>query len=465
MKQKHIHFIGIKGVAMTGLAIIAKEKGFKVTGSDVSEEFVTDTVLKRNGIIPIVGFSKENLKDKPDLVIVTGAHGGINNPEAQAAVSMGIRTIMQGAAMGEFMDERTGIAVCGCHGKTTTTAMIATILELSGHNPSFAVGSADVPVLGNPAKFGKGKYFIGEADEYITCPDVDMTPKFMWLNPKIIVMTNIDFDHPDAYKSIEDVKTAYLKFAQKLSQKDLLVACADNQNLYSILPKINARIKTYGLSPKAQTRPTNISFDGCATYFSLNDNGFDLGRFMLQVPGVHNVLNATASIIASLETGVSLEKIKKSLSFFTGTKRRFEKIGEKNNIKIYDDYAHHPTEIEATLKAARNWFPKNKIIIIFQPHTYSRTKALKDQFSKCFTVADEVILTDIYSSKREIPDLEINSKILASLISKNHKNVKYIGDKNNVVEYLSKNLTSGNIVFTMGAGDIYKIGEKILENI
>lgn len=465
MKKKHIHFIGIKGVAMTGLAIIAKEKGFKVTGSDVAEEFLTDAVLKRNGIIPFLGFSKENLKEIPDQVIVTGAHGGINNPEAQVAVSLGVRTIMQGAALGEFMDEKTGIAVCGCHGKTTTTAMISTILELSGFKPSFAIGSADVPVLGNPAKFGKGKYFIGEADEYITSPGVDMTPKFMWLNPEILVITNIDYDHPDAYKSITEVKEAYLKFTKKLAPKDLLVACADNQNLYSILPKINARIKTYGQSPKAEGKPTNISFEEGITYFSIYDNGLNLGRFMLQVPGVHNVLNATASIITCLEAGVGIEKIRKSISQFTGTKRRFERVGVKNNIKIYDDYAHHPTEIEATLKAARCWFPKNKIIVIFQPHTYSRTKALKDQFSKCFSVADEVILTDIYSSKREAPDPQINSKILSSLISKNHKNVKYIGDKDNVVEYLSKNLLPGNIAFTIGAGDIYKIGDKILENI
>lgn len=465
MKKNHIHFIGVKGVAMTGLAIIAKEKGYKITGSDVSEEFVTDAVLKRNGITPIVGFSKENLEEKPDLVIVTGAHGGINNPEAQFAVSLGIRTIMQGQATGEFMNEKEGIAVCGCHGKTTTTALISTVLELSGFNPSFAIGSADVPVLGNPSKNGKGKYFIGEADEYITCPGVDTTPKFMWLNPKMVIITNIDFDHPDAYSSIDDVKNAYLKFVQKLKKNDLLVACADNQNLNSLLPQIKSRIKTYGLSPKAVVKPANISFQEGATYFSVIDNGLDLGRFILQIPGVHNVLNATASIAASLEIGVGIEKIKKSLSLFTGTKRRFEKIGVKNGVKIYDDYAHHPTEIESTLKAARIWFPKNKIYVVFQPHTYSRTKILKDQFSKCFSNADEVILTDIYSSKREAPDPEINSKILANLIAKNHKNVKYIGEKDNVVEYLGKKLSPGDIVFTMGAGDIYKIGGKIVESV
>ena len=463
--KKHIHFVGIKGVAMTGLAILAKEKGFRVTGSDVFEEFLTDSVLIRNGITPIIGFSKDNLNDKPDLVITTGAHGGINNPESKAAVDMGIRTIMQGTALGEFMNEKDGIAVCGCHGKTTTTAIISTILEFSGYKPSFVVGCADIPSLDNPGRAGSGKYFIAEADEYITCPGVDFTPKFMWLNPKIIVMTNIDFDHPDAYKSIEEVKLAYLQFAQKLNKDDILVACIDDQNIAGILTKIKSKVLTYGQSPKADYRPIEISFEEEVTYFSILNKEFNLGRFTLHIPGIHNVLNATAAIVASLEAGVSLEKIQKSLIKFTGTKRRFEKLGEKNGIKVYDDYAHHPAEIEATLKGAKTWLPKSKITVVFQPHTYSRTKSLKDKFSKCFSSAEEVIITDIYSSKREDPDPEISSKILANLISKNHKNIKYIGNPQEVAEYLGKKLISGDVVITMGAGDIYKIGSKILDNI
>lgn len=463
MKKQHIHFIGIKGVAMTALAIVAKEKGFKISGSDVIEEFITDNVLKRNKITPLVGFSEDNLNEKPDLVIVTGAHGGIDNPEARAAKSMGIRTIMQGTALGEFMDEKDGISVCGCHGKTTTSAMISTILDLSGFRPSFAVGCGDIPVLKNPGRYGHGRYFVAEADEYVTCPGVDMTPRFMWQNPKLLVITNIDYDHPDAYKSINEVKQAYLKFAQKA--KELVIACIDNQSIREILPQISAKIKTYGLSPASKIKPTNISFEEGATYFSVNDNGLDIGRFSLQIPGIHNVLNATASIIASLEAGVNIEKIRSSLGKFTGTKRRFEKIGEKNGVKIYDDYAHHPTEIEATIKAARTWFPKNNLTIIFQPHTYSRTKALFYEFNKCFQPADKVIITDIYSSRRETPDSEVSSKKLVQEISKHHKDIKHIGNPEDVIEYISKKAEYGNIIFTMGAGDIYKIGEKILNNL
>lgn len=465
MKKNHIHFIGIKGVAMTALAIVAKEKGFNVTGSDIAEQFVTDAVLNRNGIIPFVNFSADNLKEKPDLVIVTGAHGGINNPESVSAKEMGIRTIMHGQALGQFMDEKIGISVCGCHGKTTTSALISAILDLSGFKPSFAVGCGDIPVLHNPGRSGLGKYFVAEADEYVTCPGVDKTPRFMWQNPKIIVMTNIDFDHPDVYDSIEEVKKAYLGFTQKLKKDGLLIACIDDKNISQMINNIEAKVITYGLSPKADYRPIDISFEEEVVYFSLINNGFNLGRFTLHIPGIHNVLNATAGIIACLEAGVDIEKIRLALSKFTGTKRRFEKVKEKDGIKIYDDYAHHPTEISATLKAARSWFPKNRITVVFQPHTYSRTKALKNEFSKCFSLADEVLICDIYSSSREKLDPEINSKILVEIISKNHKNIKYIGNPNDVIEYLDKKLISGDIVFTMGAGDIYKIADKILKNI
>lgn len=463
--RKIIHFIGIKGVAMTGLAIIAKQKGYKVTGSDVDEEFVTDVVLKRNGIAPILNFSSNNLKNKPSLVVVTGAHGGINNPEAKASINMGIRTIMQGQALGEFMNEKIGVAICGCHGKTTTTAIVSTILEFSGLDPSFVVGTADVPALKNPAKNGQGKFFIGEADEYITCPGVDTTPKFMWLNPQTIVMTSIDYDHPDAYKSIDEVKAAYLNFARKLPENGVLIACADDENIKSIIKNVGNRIITYGISALADLRPVNITFEEEVTYFSVFKNGFDLGRFTLHVPGIHNVLNATAAIACAIDLGVDLEKIRTSLSKFNGTKRRFEKVGEKNGIRIIDDYAHHPTEIEATIKGAKKWFNGSRITIIFQPHTYSRTKALLDQFSKCFTAADEVIITDIYSSKREQPDPGINSKILSQAISKNQRNVKYIAKTTDVIKYLGDKLVRGDTVITMGAGDIYKIAGTLLNNI
>src|SRR3989344_3951227 len=393
-KIKSIHFVGLKGVGMTPLAIIAKEAGMKVTGSDIKEEFITDISLKNAGIAPFIGFSKENVKDA-DLVIATGAHGGLKNIEVLEAKKRGIPVWTQGQAVGEYMRgnlfkrEFIGISVAGSHGKTTTTAMIATILAENNLDASFLIGTGSVPSLGAPGHFGKGKYFVAEADEYATEPESDLTPKFLWQNPKIEVFTNIEFDHPDIYKSVDEIREDFLRFANKIPKDGIL--------------------------------------------------------------------------IAGVEVGLSLQNIKKAIGKYNGSKRRFEFIGRlKTGAKVFDDYAHHPTEIKKTLAAIRKNNSKSKIVCIFQPHTYSRTKALFSDFVTSFYDADTVILMTIYPSLREEKDPTVSSELLVQKISQTHKDALFLPDESSVVKYIDQKKYSENtIIITMGAGDVYKISEKL----
>lgn len=447
---------------MTPLAILAKEAKIRVTGSDLEERFVTDEVLKRFGISWRVGFSPENIEGHPDLVVVTGAHDGLNNPEAQVAQKMGLKTVMQGEAVGIFMDGRvlgredlTGISVAGSHGKTTTTAMIAEVLAKNGLDPSFVVGCGDIPTLGSPGHFGKGKYFVAEADEYATCPQIDKTPKFLWQNPKMAVVTNIEYDHPDVFANIEEVREAFFKFMSKVPVNGLVVVGGDNRYVQSLLPQIGSSTVAFGEGPKNDWRLKKFSSENGKIKFWVEHQGVNFGSFELSVPGKFNALNALASIVVGVELGISYEKIRQALTKFSGTKRRFEFIGQANSVKLYDDYAHHPTEISATLAAAKNFFPGQKITCIFQPHTYSRTKALLSDFARCFTDASEVLILDIYSSAREKSDFGVDAKILTEEIAKHHSQVKYLGKMEKVIDYFKKTAVSGGVIFTMGAGDIF----------
>lgn len=457
---------------MTPLAILAKEAKIRVTGSDLGERFATDEVLKLFGISWRVGFSPENIEGRPDLVVVTGAHDGLNNPEAQTAQKMGLKTVMQGEAVGLFMDGQflgrekfEGISVAGSHGKTTTTAMIAEVLAKNGLDPSFVVGCGDIPTLGAPGHFGKGKYFVAEADEYATCPGIDKTPKFLWQNPKMAVVTNIEYDHPDIFKDIDEVKEAFLKFMKKIPDNGFIVAGYDSVNARELTEKARRPFITFGLSTKSDWWIKKLTSVERKTRFLVWRKSVEVGEFYLSLPGKFNVLNALSAIIVGMELGIAPAKIQKTLAAFRGTKRRFEFIGQANGTKLYDDYAHHPTEISATLAAAKNFFPNQKIICIFQPHTYSRTKALLSDFGRCFTDASEVLILDIYSSAREKSDFGVNAKILTEEIAKHHSQVKYLGKMEKVIDYLEKTAVDGGVIFTMGAGDIFLWHKEILKSL
>ena len=467
-KIKSIHFVGIKGVGMTPLAIIAKEAGIKVTGSDIEEKFITDDFLKNAKIVLFVGFSKDHIRN-PDLIIATGAHKGLNNIEVLEAKKRGIPVWTQGRAVGEFMKgdlfkrEFFGISVAGSHGKTTTTAMIATIFKENNLDPSFLIGTGSVPSLGAPGHFGKGKYFVAEADEYATEPESDLTPKFLWQNPKIEIFTNIEFDHPDIYKSVDEIREDFLRFANKIPKDGILIAGGDDKQIKELLKDYSGAKVTFGFSPVNDYVLEKVRYEDGKMFFWISAKGTSLGEFPLNAIGGFNISNALASIIAGVEVGLSLQNIKKAIGKYNGSKRRFEFIGRlKTGAKVFDDYAHHPTEIKKTLSAIRKNYSKSKIVCIFQPHTYSRTKALFSDFVTSFYDADTVILMAIYPSLREEKDSTVSSELLAQKISQTHRDVLFLPDESSVVEYIDKKKYGDNtIIITMGAGDVYKISEKL----
>ncbi|OGH46183.1 MAG: UDP-N-acetylmuramate--L-alanine ligase [Candidatus Levybacteria bacterium RIFCSPLOWO2_01_FULL_39_24] len=447
-KIKSIHFVGIKGVGMTPLAIIAKEAGVVVSGSDIADEFITDKVLKKAGIIPMVGFADKNVGDV-DLIIATGAHGGFNNPEVLAAKKKKIKVITQGEAVGVFMDgtifnrKFSGISVTGTHGKTTTTAMIATLLKANNFDPSFLIGTATAISLGVPGHYGLGDYFVAEADEYMTEPTFDATIKHMWQHPKIAVITNIEFDHPDAYSSLRDTREKFLAFAKQLPKDGVLIVCGDDPQIKQLLGEFRGKKITYGSARQNDYIVDNVLKD-----------------VELSVFGDHNRLNATAAFAVGIEIGLSKEQIKKGLERYKGSKRRSEFVGTlSSGARVFDDYAHHPTEVQKTLRAFREKFPNSKIVCIFQPHTYSRTKSLFEQFANSFKDVDTVILTNIYSSLREKPDLTVSMEDLANKIG---KKALFLPEASDVVKYINDQGYGNDIVLiTMGAGDVYKINSEL----
>lgn len=460
-----IHFVGIKGIAMAALAVWAKEAGFRVSGSDIAEEFPSDDVLKRAKITVLPGFDTLHIKKmKPDLVIFTGAHEGRENVEVKEAILQSIQVLPHGKALGEVMAGKRQISVAGSHGKTTTTAMIATILSVAGQHPSYAVGCGEIFGLGLPGHNGDGIWFVAEADEYVTDPHHDQTPRFLWQKPEVLVVTNIDFDHPDVYQSLEDVQRAFLLFQKQQVGLRTTVVNADDP-ASKVLREASAEVVTYGYSPRADYRITHVGFGQERTFFRLSEGGSTAGEFTLRVAGKHNAANAAGAAAACRTVGISWEDIREGLLAFGGTKRRFEKVGTCGGTTVYDDYAHHPKEIQATIAAAREWYPKDRIIVVFQPHTYSRTKALFADFARAFDKSDVVVICDIYASAREHETLGVSSVQLVSEIQRLHPHALYAGDYTAVAEYLKKNAKPGDVIICMGAGNIYGWGKKIVTQL
>lgn len=463
-KIKRIHFVGVKGVAMAALAVWAKEAGYIVTGSDVTDEFPTDEVLAKAKITIFPDFDPRNLggRIKPNLVIYTGAHNGKKNAEVVEAEALGIPVLPHGKALGLIMADKKQISVAGSHGKTTTTAMIATVLHHAHLDPSWAIGCGEVRGLGFPGHFGKGDVFVAEADEYITDPGHDTTPRFLWQHPDILLVTNIDYDHPDAYASLADVQDAFVKLQAQQKGMRLTIVNADDPESKVLFTGSNDHVVSYGFGSSADYQVTHVGFGQERTFFTLSQRGTQVGEFILRVPGKHNALNAAAAAVACKNLGLSWEQIARGLKEFGGTKRRFEQIGVIGDIRIIDDYAHHPHEIAATLAAAKEWYPGRRIIAVFQPHTYSRTKALITEFSKAFTNAHEVILTDIYASAREHETLGISGKTLVAETAKHHPNVYFAPDYPRVKKLLTEHANSGDVIIFMGAGSIYTWGKSFV---
>ncbi len=424
-KIKRIYFVGIKGVAMASLAIWAQESGKVVAGSDVGEEFPTDEELKKSGIDVHEGFDEVHLLAfKPDLVIYTGAHGGRDNPQVVEAMKREISSLPHGKALGLAMEGKRQISVSGSHGKTTTSAMIATILTEATLDPSYAIGCGSIRGLGAAGHTGKGDWFVAEADEYVTDPGHDLTPRFLWQKPEVLVVTNIDYDHPDAYPDLAAVQKAFIKLQQQ--QQSLRITIINADDPASSVLSGGEYVVSFGRS---------TSLPGLA----------------LQVPGEHNVLNAAAAATACKAVGIGWETIKRGLERFGGTKRRLEKLGEVGGAIIYDDYAHHPKEIEATIAAVRGQYPGRRVIVVFQPHTYSRTKVLLQGFCTALSKADVAIVTDIYASARE---QETEQGLAEQLVQPD----RFTPTEKEVAQALQRIITPGDVVVFMGAGNIYLWG-------
>lgn len=468
---KNIHFVGIKGVGMAPLAVVAKEAGMLVTGSDVATKYITDEILKKAEITVTESFNPENVVGA-DLVITTGAHSGYDNPEVVAAKEKNIPVMTQGEAVGFFMSgdlferqDLVGISIAGCHGKTTTTAMIATLLKSAEKDPSFVIGTGFIPSLQSSGHYGKGNYFVAEADEYATEPKHDKTPKFLWQHPHIAVVTNIEYDHPDMYPTFESLVAAYKTFIlQVLDTNGTVVVCGDDPEIRKIIENTKGGVITYGFNSDNNYVLSSVESVVGGMEFRLSYQGEPLGTYTIPVLGEHNALNASAAFVVGRQVGLSAQEIQEGMTKFSGTKRRLEFIGEMaSGAHVFDDYAHHPTEIKKTLQALRQRYPQSNIICVFQPHTFSRTKLLLDDFSDSFNDVNTIILTDIFPSAREAFDASVSSKDLAEKIKEKAK-VLYLPKLPDVVQYIEeKHFDSGTIIVTMGAGDVYTIAYEIVQ--
>ncbi len=461
-KTKNIYFIGIAGVGMSALAVFAKQLGHNVSGSDNAEEYLTDKVLKKAKIQRIFGFDEKNISKKFDLII-QGAAYNEKNPEIKIAKKLHLNTKYYSEAIQDLTSNFRTIAVSGVHGKTTTSAMIAFLFEKAKLSPNYIIGSSQIPGLPSNANVGGGDWFIVEADEYKKS-QTDNTPKFMDLKPEILLINAIEWDHPDMYDSVDQVYSMFYKLACKMKRGGVIIANIDSQKVLKLYHSLaDRKFITYGFNRNADWQIVKWKEDKLKTEFYLKNAEQEIGPFFISVSGKHNVYNAVACILAGHEVGIKFDTCAKYLSDFKGVERRFQYKGKKNNVIVIDDYAHHPTAINLTLETIRSKYSGKKIICIFQPHTFSRTKALLNDFAKSFKNADEVIITDIFASAREKSG-GIHSRHLVFEIKKYHKNVLYIPKFQEIEEYLKENVAKDYIVLTMGAGDVYKIGDNFLAN-
>lgn len=461
---KNIYFVGIKGVAMTSLALCADDIGMKVDGSDTNEIFVTDEVLYERKINYNVGFNKKNINKNIDLVVTTGAHGGLGNPEVLEAKKSLIDVITQGEALAYFAQDKKTIGVCGVGGKTTSSSMLCHIFSEAKKSPSYAIGVGKIYPLGYAGKYSEsGNYFICEADEYVSSPGIDQTPKFLYLNPNFLIVTNIVHDHPDIYKNVGEVKKSFRDLFNKVPKDGIIVAYGDDKNISDTLKGLEKKVFTYGYNKNCDFVIENVVLSDNKQIGLVKTKDNERFRLTLTIPGRYNILNALASYIVSVNCGIPKSVILGSLESFKGTRRRFEKIGvTKNNVLVYDDYAHHPKEIRSLLSSAREWFGKKRIIAVFQPHTYSRTKILFEDFSRSFNDADCVCVMDIYASARENIDKSVSSKKLAQSIGKFKKPVFYTGGHDETIKWIEKNTKKEDILLTIGAGDIFHLHKKLV---
>lgn len=450
-KLNKIHFVGIGGIGMCGIAKILHTLGYSVWGSDIKESKNTQS-LREDGIEIFIGHSPNNIKDA-ELLVYSSVISP-SNPEIIEAKRRGIPVISRGEMLAELTRTKTSIVVSGSHGKTTVTAMISHLASSSNLDPTVIIGGR-LSTIGGTAKVGSSEILICEADE--------SDRSFLLLYPSLAIITNIDYEHADTYKTVDEMKEAYLSFANKVPFYGKIIACSDDPNIREILPYFKRKVLTYGLLEGAYLKGERLSFSKDGEIFNVQLNGNDLGNFEIRQKGEHNVLNALASILASIEMDIPYDLIKSSLKSFPGVERRFQHIGTFNGIDFYDDYAHHPSELKALLECARIEGKGRRIILLFQPHRYTRLKAFQDQFARVLMEADLLFITEVYSAG-ETPIAGISGESL-------FKRIKELGFENVVYEKeiealpfrVKDFLKTNDLVITAGAGNITNIGHKMIK--
>ena len=451
-KIRKIHFIGIGGIGMSGIAEVLLNLGYQISGSDLRASDITQRLGGMGAEISL-GHAAGNLRDVD--VVVTSSAVKADNAEVAEALRCLIPVIPRAEMLAELMRMKFGIAVAGTHGKTTTTSMVATVLCHGDLDPTAVIGGR-LDAFGSNAKLGQGKFLVAEADE--------SDGSFLKLSPTIAIVTNIDADHLDYYRDLDEIKETFVEFINKIPFYGRAILCLDDKNIQSIIPQVRKRFTTYGFSAQADFQASEVEHQALQTSFAVDYCGQRLGRISFQMPGDHNVLNALAATAAAMEVGLSFATIAAGFKNFGGVQRRFQIKDEVDGIMIVDDYGHHPAEIKATLNAARKGWER-RIITVFQPHRYSRTAALFDDFTTAFYETDQLIVLDIYAAGEE-PIADIDSERLAAQISGHgHKGVRYLSDRDQVIEHLLASCQAGDIVITMGAGNVWQIGEEFAKRL
>lgn len=452
-KTYHIFFVGIGGIGMSGIAELLLKLNYRVSGSDLKSTPITKRLKSLGGTI-YKGHKEENIEGADVLVVSSAIKEG--NPEVRAARKAAIPVIPRAEMLAELMRLKYSVAVSGAHGKTTTTSMVAAVLEKGDLDPTVVIGGV-LKSVGTNALHGLGAFLVAEADE--------SDGSFLKFSPSIAVVTNIDLEHLDFYKDMEDIKSVFLQFIGRIPFYGLAVLCLDSEPVQQLIPEINSRYTTYGISTQADFQARNIVSQGPKSLFDVYRHGEKMGAIILNLPGMHNVLNCLASIVVGTELDIPFETIKKALEQLQGVERRIEIKGNAKGILVIDDYGHHPTEVKATLKAVRECWPDKRLVVVFQPHRYTRTRALFNEFSRAFYQTDELILVPIYAASEESIDGVTSERLADEISAHGHKSVSFMEEPESVVAYLLENLKKGDILLTLGAGNVYQLGETLAERL
>jgi UDP-N-acetylmuramate--alanine ligase len=452
-RPQHLHFTGIGGIGMSGIAEVLLNLGYQISGSDVKLSPITER-LAVMGARVFEGHAASNIAGARALVVSSAVNE--QNPEVQEARRLQIPVIPRGELLAELMRLKYGVAVAGSHGKTTTTSLTATILNFAGLDPTVVVGGRVGTMGGSNARVGRSDFLVVEADE--------SDGSFLKLAPIIAVVTNVDREHLDHYSTLDDIRAAFIEFVNKVPFYGAVIVCLDDPNVQGLLPDIRRRTITYGTTAQADVEATDIVCGPFVSEFNIRYRTTDLGRFILRIPGRHNVLNSMAAIAVAMELEVKPDAIREGLATFSGVDRRFQKRGEARGITVVDDYGHHPTEIRATLDGARLCGFRH-IHVLFQPHRYSRTFHLMDEFARSFFQADSVFVMDIYAAS-EKPIEGVTAQALADRIRQfGHRGVEYVGTIDRGVDALLAAAGTDDLVLTLGAGNVWQAGEKVLERL